>query len=814
MEPVPGLDPATWDLVMENLVEGKYSLLLGAGASRGSVNALGEALPSGNGLADELRVKYKIPAPPPGTTTPLRTIYDLCERIAKRETLEMPSTYLRRRFAGCSVPAWYADLVRARWRIIFNLNIDDVVPSAYRTFQEQARQRLRLASWDEPEVFHREAADSVTCVQLHGAAAGGSLIFGSLDYLGSVSQGGAAHRLFWDSWPRLPVIVVGASLTDELDMAAPLAEERIAAEDQPPSLVILPSFTDFDRFRLEAAELTPVAMTGERFMAAVARDWTSAVRRLDARGASETGDINPNRAYFLQHFKTLRRRDDRHDFFAGDEPTYADIKNNRDAPRELPALTGGPMSVMPDNAVSIVAFAGQLSGTTTAELRFLASCEDAGFHCYEYDSDASFSGAAVLAAFRNDALLLVRIPDLDDFPEALHELCDQAEKAGISVRIVTAVRPSRLTALSTSATTTALRPVAVPEHLRDSEIRALLAVLESHRRLNTLRPKTEEERFNFVKVEHGASIYDALSAASGGRGFEQRISSIHEAIARTGDAEVAAMSVIAAELGYPLPDAAVARACNRTVVSLHHAIQSDPLSTLVRSERGLLASRQRSTTRRLASRLVAPATRFDLTQRLAIALAPYITRHTIRQRTRPHRIIAQLMDAERVIAWFGAESAETWYHGLEPPYGWNARFWEQRALAACEHPEPRYEAAEAWAREAVASHADPFSLNTLGTVRLRRALAYGFDPDLFYSGLEDVGGAAALLTRPSEHPYVTALSYLRRAYRVAGASERPRLITAFNRWMDDARHSAMWQVPSSRESVEKQMEEFLRAVAV
>ncbi len=225
-----GLDEATWVSVMEGLVLGQYSLLLGAGASIGATNGAGDPLPGGNALSDELLEEYAIPRPLRRES--LRVMYDLAERVAERDKLEAPRALLKRRFSECSVPDWYKNLVQIPWRIIWNLNIDDVLERAYDVrFPDVARQRLRVTTSSGSQVYHREPADEVSGVHLHGRALNGDLVFGSLEYLAAVARGGSGHRLFWDSWFTAPVIVVGASLLDELDLAAPLSEPRLPAKD-------------------------------------------------------------------------------------------------------------------------------------------------------------------------------------------------------------------------------------------------------------------------------------------------------------------------------------------------------------------------------------------------------------------------------------------------------------------------------------------------------------------------------------------------------------------------------------------------------
>jgi hypothetical protein len=802
-----------WHNVMEGLVLSEYSLLLGAGASFGAVNSMGESLPGGRDLSRELALRYGIPLG--SSTESLRTVYDLAQTISRRDGLESPELFLKRRFLNCSVPSWYEDLVRIPWHIIWNLNIDDVLERAYtQVFAGSVRQSLRLASWDAPQAFLREPSTEVYCVHLHGQASRGGLVFGSLEYLAAVAYGGAGHRLFWDSWLTNPVIVVGASLSDELDMAAPLSTPR-ANDDERPSIVVLPDFSEFDEFRLTAAGLLPIRATAADFFEAVRADWTATVASLEEGAIAAAEGISPSRVYFLQHFRPLRRSADRrHDFFAGQEPVYADILEDRDGRRRLHGMPREAGAAFPSAPVSVVVFHGVLSGTTTAELRFLYDCELAGLHCYEYDGEAAFDPAPLVWMAQRDPLLVLRIEELDDFPDALKKLVDGCSAAKVNVRIVASARPNRLRNIEEAALG-AVKAVAVDDKLADGEIRSVVRALEKHHRLNILSGRSLPEQIKFFSETHHRSLVDALGVVSQGRGFMDRIrDEYQQAAAQFPD--TVDLILLMAELGYPVPEGVVARTLRQPAASLRQRVLEDTLGYLVVLERGHLRVRQQSLAAKVSREQLSVSRRYRISRDLAIALSPYVSRSTIAARTRPSRIVGQLMDAERIYGWFGRNRADEWYQSLYDYYGWNSRYWEQRALAECADPNPRWEMAESWAREAVAKHSDPYSLNTLGVVLFRRAMASGsLDEDRFFAGLASVTEAKDSLNRSSEHPYVTALSYLRRGYELSYGDKRlqDRIRRVFNSWSNDSRESTAWQSPHGRRLLDEQIRLFLKAVA-
>ena len=116
-----GLNDDVWRSVMNGLVCGSYSLLLGAGASYGAVNGHGKPVPMGGQLAQELQTRYSLPPIP--DVHGLRSVYDLSQLAATRAGLESPASFLGKKFTGCKCPDWYENLVKIPWHIIWTLNI-------------------------------------------------------------------------------------------------------------------------------------------------------------------------------------------------------------------------------------------------------------------------------------------------------------------------------------------------------------------------------------------------------------------------------------------------------------------------------------------------------------------------------------------------------------------------------------------------------------------------------------------------------------------------------------------------------------------
>jgi hypothetical protein len=179
---------------------------------------------------------------------------------------------------------------------------------------------------------------------------------------------------------------------------------------------------------------------------------------------------------------------------------------------------------------------------------------------------------------------------------------------------------------------------------------------------------------------------------------------------------------------------------------------------------------------------------------------------TIRRKTIPHRIVASLMDLENVQALCGTPDVDDWYAGLEAPYGWSARFWEQRALGLSDSLDRAF----SYAKRAVELHSDAFTTNTLGTVLMRRAV----DPGGLAGPQQQRywRDALAALVRSREHgddrfehPFMTFFTYTLRLLSCAAPLDKEwhlRAEQAFADWRAEAQRLSYFGNASLRRIID------------
>src|SRR6266568_3765853 len=133
------LPEADWDALMMGLVQQKYQLILGAGASAEATTSRGTPVMAGSDLTDALIRDFQLPRPKDPN---LRRVYAAAQGRKSLSGSKL-SAYLQNLYTDCRAPAWYRYLVAIPWKYIWTLNIDDVLENAYfKAFEAQARNKL------------------------------------------------------------------------------------------------------------------------------------------------------------------------------------------------------------------------------------------------------------------------------------------------------------------------------------------------------------------------------------------------------------------------------------------------------------------------------------------------------------------------------------------------------------------------------------------------------------------------------------------------------------------------------------------------
>ena len=247
--------------IAEGVSGGAYSLLLGAGASIGSMGGNGEPLPSGPGLTRRLIDEFTIPVGEQSIS--LTKAY----RAAKNRDTVRLEKLIRAWFTDCR-PDWQSQLVEVDWHRIWTLNIDDIIEVACRE-RSSAVDRFTWTSkfWDR-------SSSQRQIIHLHGYARSNSdpddspseLVFSVQEYVSAVKNSMAWHTVFIDEFAQRPFIILGASLVDEFDLQPAFAASASANDREYPSVIVLKDVSSLEREELSDLGLIIVESEARSFM--------------------------------------------------------------------------------------------------------------------------------------------------------------------------------------------------------------------------------------------------------------------------------------------------------------------------------------------------------------------------------------------------------------------------------------------------------------------------------------------------------------------------------------------------------------------
>ena len=812
--------------LLDGMVRGEYNLLLGAGASLGALGGDKAPLPGARDLAQELLASFGIDSG--GRDLDLKLAYELVEGRRDRQARNR-NEYLRLRFSQCS-PTWHSFLASLRWRRIWTLNIDDVVESVYQR-GDTAAQTARTYNWPDDFVERGSLQNELQVVHLHGCAflqdpEAQALVFSITEYLSAGAGRHAWHQVFGSLFLQEPFIVIGARLTDEYDLADFLRRGNNAYKlTGRPSLLVLRQIPALEAGLFRKWGLVPVESDAQSFLHELISE-SSRHRAKMAPVLLQSGEVlAPHAISFLNQFRALRDGGDRQlagrrDFYGGDEPNWDDIERSRDARFEMVDVVLGKLlpvaGVTEERARQQVhcIWGGPGSGKSTVLLRIAREVIGRGLDAYLFRGEERLDVAAMLWWLRQATKSVLFFDGLADVSGDIGWLLSKCAELNIRLLVVGTERESRLQHVYSEISPEYL--LAGEEHkldrLSDPDIEALLTKLGAEGRLGVLTRASVEGRRQFFVKQAGRQLFAGMAELEGGRGFSARIKREYlDDVQSQTLRNLYAQVCMAYVFGYALPVGIAATASGVEADLIIESVESNgALSGILRIEGKGLKPRHRVVASMVINVAVEREARYRLSQELARTLATHVSPSAISQRTLAYRIVRNLMDQDVVVDWAGGDRARSWFEGLSGEYGWNSRFWEQRALLEARFG--GFPQARSYAERALQAQRHPFSLNTLGTVLLRMAVEYyeaGSDEaeEVFWEGVAHLRDARELRSRPgegSQHPYVTFFSYAQRHVLRSYADQTvpARLATEWQRWMTGAENASVFLHTENRQMLQ------------
>lgn len=640
------------------------------------------------------------------------------------------------------------------------------------------------------------------------------LVFNWQEYLRTISEAGRGswQTRFRGEYQTAPFIILGARLSDELDVLEVVRAGNFSAKYGLPSLVVRPDITPFEKQEYERWGLTPVSTSAEDFFRYV-------VKALAAR-APDPGATEYSTRYTDRVFVPLGRAYGTigHDFYGGHTPEWSDIQAGLDAvPPWLEELVDdlSPPGSYGDVQMLFLIRGDPFTGKSTSLLRLASRLHDMGWSPILLAGRERIDWGETLQYFRSrpSAVLIVDgvVTDANDIAELLRRakglgqrlLVFGAERERHTEHIRRVIPAKMVIGLESTL-------FVEPTNAFWGQIVQRRRVAARLGRLEGVDDRTTQLHF----VAHGRELFSALASLEDASGFIDRGLSVYKELPGRNQTAFAVIALLA-RFGQPAPISAICMAAGLQIQALIGDIQpggslaqwvvQDPL------ESGYVRLRHRY----LGDLIVSPhalphhtVPLRDVASSVCIALADQISPMTIRQKTIPHRIVASLMDLENVQALCGTEDVDDWYVSVESAYGWSARFWEQRALGLSHMLV--LDRAYSYAQRAVSLHPDAFTLNTLGTVLMRRAaeVTTALSPNQRKGYWREAVDALAQSRERGEgrfeHPFITFFTYTLRLVGVNSEMDAEFFLLAeqaFRDWRGEAGRLDFFDSPQMRRLV-------------
>ena len=794
-----GLDEEIAAALVKGVATSQYSLVTGAGFSVGAKGGT-EDVPSAKRCAEILNEKFDLDLTI-SSAADLSIAYE--DALDTRLGPDAVHSLFERLFTDCA-PVWQAIVNQFDWRRVWTLNIDDL-PESIWSSATRAVQHFDFSDRYKPL---NSSSDELQIVYLHGRAAtkrkkGGRYIFSITEYVDATKDAPPWHQAFFTEFSDRPLILCGASAVGEFDLARTFRSGSQSMETKGfPSIAVVKGMDGASAKRFKnKLNLVPINTDGMTFFTALQSD-VETYKRQNPQSISSRVSSAQARAFGNQ-FRVMgsetgqmvRRR---HDFHLGDEPEWADIVANTDAVLTFSEQASEFIRTKIDaGEVPVVCIVGDPGcGKSATLLRILQICTTYGGNAYLFRGEEGLAVDSAVACLSPSATSVLAFDMGADFAADIAALLRKIREQKRPAAIVVADRLRRKKGLVNDIRSDAFllldhSSVSSGDAMRIYEKRGAL------HRLGSYVSKPPGEFRKLVVQKHGGNLFSALAEVEGGKGYYRRLDDHADALNEDAHSMLLAHSLcLTHRWGYSLPLKCASVVSKLELADLvSHCKDDGRLSDIFAVDSKGIRFRHRILADHYFQAFGDHEILYASAKAIVEQLAPLVNVEAIRAKSYPYLICRVLMERRSVTSAVGSLArAQDFYRDLEPAFGANSRFWEQRSLLESEAG--HHSEAYSYAHEAVNRERHAFPLTTLGRVCMAQALelADSSEAAAFEKFME--GNAALLEARAVGagrletlgHSFTCFFDYATRLYpkvsKVGGAASSMKAL--WESWVADA----------------------------
>jgi hypothetical protein len=686
----PLISDQTRMLLENQMRKGKLVLMTGAGFSAGAVDPAGRPLPVGAALAKEIW-KIAFPEKPYEDGSALGDIFAVA-LVRNKTALQ---THLAERLSVDPVrlPDYYRTWYALPWRKSYTLNQDNLDVAVGTRF-DLPRKLIPVSA--APGSAYRQdkgGRDGLRVIHLNGVLADGPelITFTPPQYGRRHADQDAAYGELAADLLAYTFVLVGTALDESmLWHHVELREARLskaAKEFRPRSFIVCPQLALPRQGLLEQYKITWIPSTAEVFantvlstLGVAAKEGHESLRRELDLGS----DLRTNVRAVSELVAGASKH--RTEYLLGEHPTWADLTNDRAAPRSSDQAIADlcrrslrdrqardPANVL---VLSGTGGAGKSTSLMRAALLLSAEGESVGW----VGTDTEVSPRTIGDAADQNGFSVLAIDDIDRYGQAVPSLLRRMCAAPIKL-VIASLRASKVDVTLDDPTLRGLQIFehAIP-HLTDGDIDDLLDVLDREHRLGKLKGLSRDEQRQKFREHAGRQLLVAMIEATSGERFEEKV--MREWAELPAQHQLAySMIAISGALGIGVSRSELLLACGPV-----HGMQAaealaaladrriavyDPESNLYRPRHRVIAETLVDEIRKDGKDLA------GVLESLSFAVSSGVSTD-MNPTARPRRLLKIILNHDYVFRHGDVEAGRRIYEAVEENLNWDHHYWLQR----------------------------------------------------------------------------------------------------------------------------------------
>ena len=538
------LEPNDLVYLSKALAGNSAVLFLGAGFSADAKNRLGQTIPVGSQLANDLWHFLKYPGDYDGSD--LSSVFQAA--LAQGHQRELRA-FLEERYTCDALPDWYEFVAKIFWYRIYTTNIDTVVEKIYSCAVNAPK--LDAVNGVREDFRERDQLlESMQYIKLNGTIPGSStdMTFSFRQYAARSAQNDVWYDHFVRDYSTRITVFIGTNLNEPLFWRAIEARgTRFRdSENRPKSFLIVPYISPVKIDALREYRIVPIQMEAKEFFRLIAEQMNPLPDRITVLRRSNpdfeslvpllAGHISSASRRHIQqfyaHFHVVRipgqRPNYTRGFLQGAEPLWSDVLNDLDAAREANSAafeliqkqftTGTTGSVVVSGAAgtgkSTLVKRVALDLVSHGHSVFFSDCTDLPA-LHDFEAALDLLPARSIIVFDNGGLA---------FGSLLHYL-ESAQRAELKHVFIIAERTNKLDEILAEIKIAApTREFQMPD-LSPLDIESLIDTLEKHHMLGRLANRGRGEQRQVFSGYARNQILVAMRRATLGDKFDDTIKS-------------------------------------------------------------------------------------------------------------------------------------------------------------------------------------------------------------------------------------------------------------------------------------------------